>query len=221
MTHPCRSGPCARPLETRCTVEVSVARYYDPQTAQFLTRDPIEPITQQPYQYANDDPLDQVDPLGLCGWTDPFDCNPLGRVANAASKVGGAVSGAASSTVRAVGDAAGWTYRHAVFSYGVCVAFCVNVSFQGGDVGLKVGWFGLAERGPAVGVASKTAECRSQDNIGGGAIAGVGGAVEFGYDPRTQAVDTSDVEVDASAGAGGFVGPMYNVVNFHIPGLPR
>jgi RHS repeat-associated protein len=44
------------------------ARYYDPATGQFLTRDPIEAITGQPYQYANNDPLDHSDPTGLfCG----------------------------------------------------------------------------------------------------------------------------------------------------------
>jgi RHS repeat-associated protein len=64
------------------------ARYYDPTTAQFLTRDPIEPVTQQPYQYANGDPLDVSDPLGLCGWTDPLGC----------------VSDAASATAGYVGD---------------------------------------------------------------------------------------------------------------------
>jgi len=54
-----------------CTSRARVARYYDPATAQFLTGDPIESVTQQPYQYANGDPLDQVDPLGLCGhWYD-------------------------------------------------------------------------------------------------------------------------------------------------------
>jgi RHS repeat-associated protein len=42
------------------------ARYYDPSTAQFLTRDPIEQLTEEPYQYANNDPLDLTDPTGLC-----------------------------------------------------------------------------------------------------------------------------------------------------------
>lgn len=41
------------------------ARYYDPQTAQFLTRDPAEQITRQPYAYAADNPLNHVDPSGL------------------------------------------------------------------------------------------------------------------------------------------------------------
>ncbi len=41
------------------------ARYYDPQTGQFLTRDPLEQITEQAYQYAGNDPVNAVDPLGL------------------------------------------------------------------------------------------------------------------------------------------------------------
>ncbi len=47
------------------------ARYYDPTTAQFLTVDPLNAITQAPYSYAGDDPLDQSDPTGLCN-SDPF-----------------------------------------------------------------------------------------------------------------------------------------------------
>jgi RHS repeat-associated protein len=42
------------------------ARYYDPTTAQFLTRDPLEAETRQPYEYASDDPIDRTDPAGLC-----------------------------------------------------------------------------------------------------------------------------------------------------------
>lgn len=41
------------------------ARYYDPATAQFLTRDPIADITQQPYSYAAGNPLNLIDPSGL------------------------------------------------------------------------------------------------------------------------------------------------------------
>jgi RHS repeat-associated protein len=42
------------------------ARYYDPTTAQFLTRDPIEALTRSPYAYANNDPINTIDPSGLC-----------------------------------------------------------------------------------------------------------------------------------------------------------
>ncbi|MHB8613374.1 MAG: RHS repeat-associated core domain-containing protein [Candidatus Dormibacteraceae bacterium] len=41
------------------------ARYYDPATAQFLSRDPITATTRQPYSYVADDPLNGIDPLGL------------------------------------------------------------------------------------------------------------------------------------------------------------
>jgi len=41
------------------------ARYYDPATAQFLSRDPAVSATQQPYGYATGNPLNGVDPAGL------------------------------------------------------------------------------------------------------------------------------------------------------------
>jgi RHS repeat-associated protein len=39
-------------------------RVYDPVTAQFLTRDPLEAITGVPYAYADDNPLNYSDPSG-------------------------------------------------------------------------------------------------------------------------------------------------------------
>jgi len=50
------------------------ARYYDPATGQFLSRDPIEPITRSAYGYVGGNPLNGSDPTGLCGWSDPLDC---------------------------------------------------------------------------------------------------------------------------------------------------
>ena len=51
------------------------ARYYDPGTAQFLTRDPLAQLTRQPYAYAGDNPLNGADPTGLdCGLLDPGGC---------------------------------------------------------------------------------------------------------------------------------------------------
>jgi RHS repeat-associated protein len=42
------------------------ARYYDPSTAQFLTKDPALDITRSPYGYTGDNPLNATDPSGLC-----------------------------------------------------------------------------------------------------------------------------------------------------------
>jgi RHS repeat-associated protein len=41
------------------------ARIYDPATAQFLTVDPLEKLTREPYSYAADNPLNHYDPSGL------------------------------------------------------------------------------------------------------------------------------------------------------------
>ena len=42
-----------------------VNRYYDPQTDQFLSIDPMVATTGQPYVFTNDNPLNAEDPLGL------------------------------------------------------------------------------------------------------------------------------------------------------------
>ncbi|MGI8824587.1 MAG: RHS repeat-associated core domain-containing protein [Chloroflexota bacterium] len=42
------------------------ARYYDPSTQQFLTVDPLTAETGQAYSYAGDNPVNAVDPSGLC-----------------------------------------------------------------------------------------------------------------------------------------------------------
>jgi RHS repeat-associated protein len=42
-------------------------RYYDAYTGQFFTVDPISDRTGSPYLYASDDPINDVDPSGLCG----------------------------------------------------------------------------------------------------------------------------------------------------------
>lgn len=41
------------------------ARYYDPTSGQFLTRDPLEAETRAPYSYAGSDPLDNSDSSGM------------------------------------------------------------------------------------------------------------------------------------------------------------
>jgi hypothetical protein len=51
---------CSRPCATTSVVN----RYYDPTTDQFLSIDPDVATTDQPYVFTNDDPLNQIDPLG-------------------------------------------------------------------------------------------------------------------------------------------------------------
>lgn len=47
------------------------ARYYNPATAQFLTVDPLVNETDEPYAYADDDPVNASDPTGRCAVTIP------------------------------------------------------------------------------------------------------------------------------------------------------
>jgi RHS repeat-associated protein len=42
------------------------ARYYDPATSQFMSRDPLETVTASPYAYVSGSPLNASDPSGLC-----------------------------------------------------------------------------------------------------------------------------------------------------------
>jgi RHS repeat-associated protein len=53
--------------DTESGLQYLRARYYDPNTQQFLTVDPLVDETGQPYGYAADNPMNVVDPSGLCG----------------------------------------------------------------------------------------------------------------------------------------------------------
>ncbi len=63
------------------------ARSYDPTTAQFLGVDPIARFTLQRYNYALDNPLNYVDPMGLT----PSLSDITGAVGTAASEIGGGI----------------------------------------------------------------------------------------------------------------------------------
>ena len=71
------------------------ARYYDPTTGQFLTRDPLEPITGTPYAYVSNNPLNYTDPTGL--WC------PLGENANGSCRGSGTVQKYADDVSRVAG----------------------------------------------------------------------------------------------------------------------
>jgi RHS repeat-associated protein len=82
------------------------ARYYEPATGQFLTQDPLEAITGEPYSYANDNPINNTDPTGLdCGLTDPGGCinDAVGGVVSA----GGAVAGFVASNAVPIAEGLG------------------------------------------------------------------------------------------------------------------
>jgi RHS repeat-associated protein len=76
------AGPCVDPATG---LDYDQARWYDQTTGQFITSDPLNAVTQQPYSYANDDPANEVDPLGLFGW------NPISDIEEAGGDLWSAV----------------------------------------------------------------------------------------------------------------------------------
>ena len=69
------------------------ARYYDPSTGQFISRDPLAAMTRQPYAYSGDNPLNATDPTGLfcLAFWDASQCDLTGAenaAAGIASNVG-------------------------------------------------------------------------------------------------------------------------------------
>jgi RHS repeat-associated protein len=91
------------------------AREYDPATAQFLSVDPLEPITGEPYSYAGDNPVNGGDPMGLCNG------NPLSgsfwTKGNCISENTGQVAEAAAIGV-CVAATAGYCLAAAAAAYG-------------------------------------------------------------------------------------------------------
>lgn len=102
------------------------ARYYDPQTGQFLTRDPLEAITGQPSGCAGNDPLNSADPTGLgCPWWD-LTCYAY----QAVYAIGGGIDWTASFVYRRFGDVAelGAGAGRIIATGGACFALVISAT---------------------------------------------------------------------------------------------
>jgi RHS repeat-associated protein len=80
-----KTGTASSPLEyagqytdAETGLQYDQARYYDPNTGQFLTRDPLAEETREPYTYADQDPITNSDPTGL--YFGPDACRPAAHV---------------------------------------------------------------------------------------------------------------------------------------------
>src|SRR5208282_4029887 len=82
----CPGRPCSVRARRHAS-EVCVARYYDPARGQFLSIDPAVAETDAPFNYAGDDPVNEVDPTGL-----KFNWDPFHDTAEAWSDTGGQVT---------------------------------------------------------------------------------------------------------------------------------
>ncbi len=167
------------------------ARYYDPATGQFLSPDPIVAVTRSPYGYANHNPLNLIDPTGLCGFDDPLGClDDVGNaIASGASDVGGYIGDHASEISAGVLLIAGVTCI--VVTDGVC-GFVVGQYLYYGFAGLTTaGAVGLIVYGGyatyKIGTGDDSDQCDPGKDINriGAASLGLTGAGGYGLpDPR-------------------------------------
>ena len=84
------------------------ARYYDPATGQFLSRDPLTPLTRSPYGYVAGNPLNNADPTGaadeeILGGCAALEIPVVGEVACGGS-VGAYLGDNGPSLINAIGD---------------------------------------------------------------------------------------------------------------------
>jgi RHS repeat-associated protein len=78
------------------------ARYYDPGTGQFLTRDPLVMLTRSAYSYVAGNPLNLSDPSGLggedaCGADNPTNLDPICGIEDLAQLIVDGILGSPSS----------------------------------------------------------------------------------------------------------------------------
>jgi RHS repeat-associated protein len=115
------------------------ARFYDPATAQFLTKDPLAAILRTPYGYANQSPLHYVDPSGMsCVGVGHY-----GPVSFPTLDPGDCIEDAAGAAAGAAADAGSFALDHsslviAPVVFAVCV-FEPELCTKGALVGAGVG----------------------------------------------------------------------------------
>jgi RHS repeat-associated protein len=141
-------------------------RYYDPATAQFLTRDPLDALTGSAYSYVDDNPLNGSDPGGLfCIFSNSKGCIGLRTIAD--------------EGIHAIGTGVFWTYQHVNINLGACIVACIGIGFQGGQVYWDFGAWGLASPGVNIDLTSRTFPCQEPNafEVGGGIDLGANASV--------------------------------------------
>ncbi|MBH0083985.1 RHS repeat-associated core domain-containing protein [Salinibacterium sp. SWN167] len=141
------------------------ARDYDTTTGQFTTVDPAVDSTRQPYAYAANNPLQNIDPTGLDFWGDVGN-NGLafgaGLLDSATFGLSGAVLGAVVPGYNCLTEGNPW------FTAGVIVG-TIAVGLATAGVGAGVAIAAIAAR-TAIKVAVKTAVSASQRVVTGGVV---------------------------------------------------
>ncbi|MFF1830468.1 RHS repeat-associated core domain-containing protein [Paenarthrobacter sp. NPDC058040] len=142
------------------------ARYYDPTTAQFLTKDPAFQWTLQWYAYTSNNPINRVDPTGLDWWNDPGFYDGVSAVSGIVSGVSSMVAIACVMAVitaecapvaEGVAEGAATVTLAADLLSGISNNWQLNPTTLGIDaLGVLTGGVGFIPRVPGVSKAAST-----------------------------------------------------------------
>ena len=137
--------------------EASTARYYEPQTAQFLTRDPLPSRNRDAYGYVNNDPLNGSDPSGLMCRSPSCLLNDVHVASDAIAAVAGRcalVAGLSIMRNAGVSEACGAVALAAAEQASTGFARYENGQEGGGQLAIDAAGFGLGAAGVGLGSAS-------------------------------------------------------------------
>ena len=192
-------------------------RMYDPNVGAFISRDPLEHLTNEPYVYVGNSPLNYLDPLGLskCGrsWTSPGDwVDCLANPTDATDPVEAAWDATGGRVVSAVNDHKVPLMKAGGFGLGVAAIFA-----SGGTALLLGGGSALLIVGAE---AADTGPCRAQRIAQSAALSGVGFTAGLLWTGASQAARMAPYAPGVGADVAESIGRATGVGSLLTGGIP-
>jgi RHS repeat-associated protein len=192
------------------------ARYMDPETGIFLSRDPLAIIPgwrMAPYSYASDSPTMMTDPIGLCPWGVPQKaCDAGSKVKDGAKAVGGGLIDGGGKVVAGVASAAKGAATWFVSDYHwadvaavagtVALATALVLASGGTASPLAIGLLattGLSLQGVGlIGLAAQGADCKQNGGLSacGGFLVGLAATIAGPFGALSSLLDDAINGID-------------------------
>lgn len=203
------------------------ARYSDPSSAEFLTRDPAVAVTRAPYGYVGSSPLNAADPTGMCPEAHPLSrrsAQAIEQYMNAGTTDPGQSYKQLATIDRNTSPGGNGTNGGAtnlVFDgcYGLCGSLSISLDSTGINYSASYGGLGTPGASVAVTHSNLLACDRHSSVVAGSATNGIGVAGSVGIrnsGPQSQqgTPDPEDWEGGPAIGSpGASLGPMHSILN--------